>query len=185
MDAALQVFAEKGFTGATNKDIGRKAGIAPGLIYHYFDDKRALFDAIFTERVPLGATGALLTDDGMADAAPHIVLRHLFSTLLARMDTVEAIFVFKLLTGEAMRDPQMTARFNANAGEVVEALASYLSKQVVRGRLRPHDPVVVAQLLIGALIQFMTRRNVTGDPCAGWLAHPLAHRHAYHPQEAA
>lgn len=164
MDAALRVFAEKGFTGATNKDIGREASVAPGLIYHYFADKRALFDALFAERVPLAATGALLAIDGAENDEPRAVLGRLFSTLLARMDTEEDLCVFKLLTGEAMRDAGMLERFNANAGAVVADLASYLANQVARGRLRPLEPTVVAQLLIGSLIQMMMRRNAAGDP---------------------
>ncbi|HJT57159.1 MAG TPA: helix-turn-helix domain-containing protein, partial [Ktedonobacteraceae bacterium] len=46
IDAAMHVFAEKGFVRATNKDIAREAGITPGLIYHYFDSKEALLKAI-------------------------------------------------------------------------------------------------------------------------------------------
>nr|MCR5661372.1 TetR family transcriptional regulator [bacterium] len=38
IQAALKVFSEKGFLAATNKDIAAAAGIAPGLIYHYFKD---------------------------------------------------------------------------------------------------------------------------------------------------
>ena len=37
LDAATQVFAEKGFHRATIKDIARVAGIADGTIYTYFD----------------------------------------------------------------------------------------------------------------------------------------------------
>lgn len=44
IDAALHVFASKGFEKATNKDIADEAKIAsPGLIYHYFKDKGDLF----------------------------------------------------------------------------------------------------------------------------------------------
>ncbi len=39
LDAATQVFAEKGFHRATIKDIARVAGIADGTIYTYFPSK--------------------------------------------------------------------------------------------------------------------------------------------------
>src|SRR5436190_1207531 len=41
IDAAMHVFAQKGFTKATNKDIAHEAGITPGLIYYYFESKDA------------------------------------------------------------------------------------------------------------------------------------------------
>src|ERR1051326_6127284 len=40
--AATKVFAEKGFHPTTIKDIARKAGIADGTIYNYFENKTAL-----------------------------------------------------------------------------------------------------------------------------------------------
>jgi AcrR family transcriptional regulator len=42
-EAALKLFAEAGFDNVSNKDLGRAAGIAPGLIYYYFKDKDDLF----------------------------------------------------------------------------------------------------------------------------------------------
>lgn len=42
-DAALKLFSEVGFDNVTNKDLGRAASVAPGLIYYYFKDKDDLF----------------------------------------------------------------------------------------------------------------------------------------------
>src|SRR5687768_7349185 len=42
LDAATQVFAEKGFHKATIKDVAKRAGIADGTIYNYFENKTAL-----------------------------------------------------------------------------------------------------------------------------------------------
>lgn len=42
LDAALDVFAHKGFHSATITDIAKKAGIAKGLLYHYFNSKEEL-----------------------------------------------------------------------------------------------------------------------------------------------
>ena len=53
IDAAVRVFAQKGFTRATNKDIAHEAGITPGLIYHYFESKEAVLKAIIEGRSPL------------------------------------------------------------------------------------------------------------------------------------
>ncbi len=53
MDAAMRVFAQKGFLKATNKDIAREAGITPGLIYYYFESKEAVLNAIIETRTPV------------------------------------------------------------------------------------------------------------------------------------
>jgi AcrR family transcriptional regulator len=46
IDAAINVFSQKGFNRTINQDIAREAGITPGLIYHYFENKNALLLAI-------------------------------------------------------------------------------------------------------------------------------------------
>jgi AcrR family transcriptional regulator len=44
--AALEVFAERGFRGATMPEIARRARVAPANLYRYHADKQALFDAV-------------------------------------------------------------------------------------------------------------------------------------------
>lgn len=46
LDAALEVFAEHGFTGARMEDVARRAGIAKGTLYLYFEDKTALLEGL-------------------------------------------------------------------------------------------------------------------------------------------
>jgi AcrR family transcriptional regulator len=48
--AATEVFARRGFHGARVADIADHAGIAYGLVYHYFDNKDDILGAIFSER---------------------------------------------------------------------------------------------------------------------------------------
>ena len=49
--AAAELFAVRGQAGTTIKDIGRAAGVNPALIYYYFDDKSALYDAVLAELI--------------------------------------------------------------------------------------------------------------------------------------
>jgi len=48
--AATEVFARSGFHGAKVADIAERAGIAYGLVYHYFHNKDDILAAIFSER---------------------------------------------------------------------------------------------------------------------------------------
>jgi hypothetical protein len=63
-----------------------------------------------------------------------------------------------------MHEPETTALFNAKAARVVETLAGYLRGQMERGRLRPLDPTLVAQLIIGSVLACVMRRKITHDP---------------------
>lgn len=46
LDAALEVFAARGYASATMQDIARAAGISIGNVYRYYPSKEALFDAV-------------------------------------------------------------------------------------------------------------------------------------------
>ncbi|MGM0586958.1 MAG: TetR/AcrR family transcriptional regulator [Bacteroidota bacterium] len=46
MEAAIQLFAHRGFEATSISQIAKKAGISKGLIYNYFDDKEALLDEL-------------------------------------------------------------------------------------------------------------------------------------------
>ena len=50
LDAALRVFARKGFHSARVADVAREAGVAYGLVYHYFPSKEAMLDELFDQR---------------------------------------------------------------------------------------------------------------------------------------
>jgi AcrR family transcriptional regulator len=50
LDAAIRVFARQGFHSARVSDIAAEAGVAYGLVYHYFDSKDQMLNELFTER---------------------------------------------------------------------------------------------------------------------------------------
>ena len=57
LDAAIRVFARQGFHACRVSDIAQEAGVAYGLVYHYFDTKDQVLNELFEERwsVLLGA----------------------------------------------------------------------------------------------------------------------------------
>ena len=56
-DAAVEVFAEKGFRQARVSDVARKAGVADGTIYLYFKNKEDILLSIFEEKMDILLTG--------------------------------------------------------------------------------------------------------------------------------
>ncbi len=70
LDAAIKVFAEAGYHGARVSDIAREAGVAYGLVYHYFKNKDEILSTIFEQQwlgfitavEDIGRSGASLRD---------------------------------------------------------------------------------------------------------------------------
>ena len=64
LDAAIMVFARQGFHSTRVSDIADEAGVAYGLVYHYFNSKDEVLNELFSERWSL-----LLAAIGEADAS--------------------------------------------------------------------------------------------------------------------
>jgi AcrR family transcriptional regulator len=66
LDAALRLFAERGYSGTPVDAIVRAAGISPGLLYHYFPSKLEVLRALFAESM-----ADVRASFAAADAAPR------------------------------------------------------------------------------------------------------------------
>ena len=72
LDASRKVFFQKGYLGATIRDIAYEAALSPGLIYHYFDNKDDIYGAICQE-----AFKVLIRILGKADIATGTIMDRL------------------------------------------------------------------------------------------------------------
>jgi TetR/AcrR family fatty acid metabolism transcriptional regulator len=66
LDAAITVFARKGFHHCRVSDVADEAGVAYGLVYHYFNSKEEILNTLFTERWQL-MLDAIIEIDGQED----------------------------------------------------------------------------------------------------------------------
>lgn len=60
--AATRVFAKKGFSDTKISDVAKEAGLSHGLVYHYFENKDAVFKAILEDKL-CRAREAMAQDD--------------------------------------------------------------------------------------------------------------------------
>jgi TetR/AcrR family fatty acid metabolism transcriptional regulator len=70
LDAAVRVFARQGFHTCRVSDIADEAGVAYGLVYHYFSSKEEILDTLFLERWDV-MLAAIAEADASARSAPE------------------------------------------------------------------------------------------------------------------
>jgi AcrR family transcriptional regulator len=162
MEAALQVFASKGYSRASNKDIARQAGITPGLIYHYFESKEALLKAIFETRTPLRLVRSIQPD--MLDLPPEQMLRFLVQQILVIVEDERFMQLLRIYLPEAIYNPQTALLGSAAIAEAIHFVESYLAAHMASGELRQTDPGLVTQFLLGSIMDLALRRQVLKDP---------------------
>jgi len=169
IDAAMRVFAEKGFGKATNKDIAREAGITPGLIYYYFESKEALLKAIIETRSPVQVITSLSTQ--VLELPPQVFLRMMVLRVLSIVEGENFIRLIRMLLPEIVHDPGLASIATPFLKRALEFLGAYFEAQVEKGALRRTDGSLIAQIMMGAVIGFVLRRQVIGDRVALQYSH--------------
>jgi TetR/AcrR family fatty acid metabolism transcriptional regulator len=146
LDAAVEVFAAKGFGHASVRDVARAAGIADGTLYNYFRSKDELLLALLdrlneTERRPADLAGAADVEDFLAG-----YLRHRLDLLAANRDLLRA------LLPELLSNAELRGRYRREVVAPTMALGEQaLAAGAVDG-VRVDDPALTARLLAGTVL---------------------------------
>lgn len=148
IDTALALFAEKGVESTSIKDIAERAGVAQGLVYHYFESKDALFEAIIDRHNPLPVVTGALHD--VMDRPLREVLLHLAETVYTVMLEKREILI--VIAREAMTHPELQQRILALQTMGIGFYAELMRERIAAGEARPHTPEVSARMLISSVL---------------------------------
>jgi AcrR family transcriptional regulator len=145
LETALHLFARQGFDGTSTKQIAQEAGIAEGLIFHYFPSKEHLLTSVLeTHHSYRGELGGLLKGAGDRPAAE--VLHQLAVESLARFRRESEITLVMFST--AQTNPQVGAVLRKLiAEEGVAGLSEFLRTRISAGELRADLPVDSSALM--------------------------------------
>ena len=149
LKAALKVFSEAGYSGATMDAVAAEAGLSKPTLYQYFASKDALFQAML-----------LPHRDRMLDPFAHPSGKGLAHDLLgfawAYADTVMApdmLALARLIIGEAARFPAIGAAYQAAGPDrLLRGMMRWLEAQREAGALVFDDAELAAQDLWGLIL---------------------------------
>ncbi len=171
IDAAMRVFAQKGFVRATNKDVAYEAGITAGLIYHYFESKEALLMAVIEGRSPLKILSALPAN--VLSMPPEQFFPFVIQQILRVVETENFIAMVRVVLPELLNNEQSSLAQMAPMAvqRGLSFLGEYLEAQMQTGTLRRSDTIINTQMLFGSIVGIILRRQVLHDPMALELTH--------------
>ena len=152
LDAAVRVFADKGLHAARVSDIAAEAGVAHGLLYHYFSSKDEVLETVFRETwsLMLGAVHGVEQTEDLAREQLRKVAAIVLRTWKRDPDLV------RVLVREVTRTPQVQEEIE----EIHQAMAA-LQRIVERGQesgefRQDVDARLTAVIFYGALEEILT-----------------------------
>jgi TetR/AcrR family fatty acid metabolism transcriptional regulator len=164
LEAALDVFASKGYHDARLDDIVETAHVSKGSIYFYFPNKERLFLALidqFADLIERRATEAIARQ-------PEVGIDRVRAAVVAVLDTFGRYRrPAKILLVQAVG---LGATFEKKRLEVTDRFAAlikrHLDEAIAVGEIQPIDTTVVAHAWMGAIYNLVIRWVMTGDPPA-------------------
>jgi AcrR family transcriptional regulator len=159
VEAALAVFAEKGFSAARLDDLAKGAGVSKGTLYLYFADKEALFKAV-VQRYILAAVGELEARLSVEHRSAPDVLLAVGRTMGRTLLHGPAGVIPKLVVAEAGNFPDLVTFYME---EVVARGLAVVGRQVARGvaegDFAPIEPALGARLLLAPVAMMAIWRH--------------------------
>jgi AcrR family transcriptional regulator len=152
LDAALDLFAEKGYFGTSLRDIAVVVGIRESAFYNYFRGKDALFDALIVaaqEYKVEQLTGLL--DEQLTDV--RVILERLTNLVLDHFCAPRQQQMFRVFMSDGMRLARegrinLIERMTSGAAPFHELML----RLIADGGLRPRDPELLTLEFMGPLL---------------------------------
>ena len=151
LEAALNVFAEKGYFGTSLRDIAAVVGVRESALYNHFASKEALFEALLTaEHESKVERLSAVTDEPIVDA--RVTLLRLATLALEGFSTVRQQRLFRILMSDGLRlatEGRINLFERMSSGQIH---LHHLMRRLVRdGWLRAADPQLLAMEFMGPL----------------------------------
>ena len=152
LDAAVRVFARKGYHTSRVGDIAEEAGVAHGLLYHYFKSKDELLETIFsnTWTLMLEAIGGV---ESLDEPARETLRKVSAIVLRAWRDTPDIV---RVLVREVTRSPHLQQEIGETE-QAFAALERVIRKGQQAGEFRDDiEPRFASFIYYGALEEILT-----------------------------
>lgn len=158
---AGQVFAERGFDGASVNEMAKRASASKGTFYSRYPTKRDLLMAVVAQQVrgiETELSDALAPGLDLPEALTKFADR-ILSLVLSK----EVLANYRVVTLEAQRFPELGKVYYENGAEkVAQFFAAYLAQKVREGKLKMANPRITAELFIDSIVGMPRLKTALG-----------------------
>lgn len=162
LDAALRLFAQKGFAGASMRMLARETGLRESSFYNHFANKEDLYQAVIAQWGPMEFVERLKSAEYRALAdQPASFFRLCGKHLVDRwIDPRERLFM-ALMNTEGPEGPAQKRYYDALFREEIELLAEYCAHFATAHGMVAPDPRETARMFVAGLTLIRRQQLMT------------------------
>ena len=152
LDAALDLFIEKGFASTRVEDIAKRAGISKGAVYLYFPSKEAILEGLVRRAILPLATHALGFIENY-EGDPRLVLTMVMKMVAGKLAEPRLLAIPKIVMREVVHFPELAQMYRREVlDRVMPVVEGLIRNGIDAGYLRPVDPHLTIRSLIGPVL---------------------------------
>jgi AcrR family transcriptional regulator len=158
LKTALKLFAAQGFDATSTRQIAKEAGIAEGLIFHYFPTKPSLLAAILENRRSFRSELRAVLEGAESKPAPEVLCEVAADWLATLRRDAELVVLF--ITAQTY--PEVNQAMQQVIGEGTSQMSGYLKARSEAGELREDLPLETAVTMFysSLMVFFLTHRHL-------------------------
>lgn len=165
IEAALDLFVEKGFAATRVEEVAARAGVSKGTLFLYFSSKEDLFKAVVRENlVSPFVQGA--AEVGQFQGHCGELLEWMLLQWWHRYGATKTSGISKLIMSEATNFPELAAFYRHEVIEPAQALVrSVLQRGIDQGEFRPVDVELALHSVIAPVLFLVMWKHSLGPCC--------------------
>ena len=162
LDAALDLFVEKGFAATRSEEVAARAGVSKGTLFLYFPSKEELFKAVIRENLS-GRFAEWNEEFETFEGSTADMVRYCMRVWWERIGATRASGITKLIISEARNFPEIAAFYQS---EVIrpgtDLIRRILQRGVARGEFRPIDVEYTVFSIVAPMIFLIMMKHSLG-----------------------
>src|SRR5215467_2225689 len=147
LQAAMELFAKKGFRGTTTRDLAAQADVNEAIIFRHFSTKEELYRAILEEKMRQGRTAGVEELMKLAEGGDDLQFLETLGSLLLERHERDTTFM-RLLLFSALEGHQLSDMF-LNSMPERDPIAAYFQDRIDKGVFKQVDPHLAARAMVG------------------------------------
>lgn len=165
LDAALDLFVEKGFAATRVEEVAARAGVSKGTLFLYFPSKEDLFKAVVRENAVYPVTRGA-AEIAQFEGSSGQLLEWMMLQWWHRYGATKASGISKLIMSEATNFPELAAFYRQEVIEPGQALVrTVLQRAIDQGEFRPVDVELALHSVMAPLLFLVMWKHSMGPCC--------------------